>query len=815
MDIATQITLSKFKPRFYQTDLYDALLNRGYKKLLCIWPRRCLSGESIILLSDGSPKKLKDIRKGDMILSWNGHAFEADIVKEKWSTGIKETVKVRASCFPEVVTSADHLFAYMNCGRDVVSWVKASEIGKFKQVLNYAGIGYGSVHSPDLAEFIGYLICDGYVCDYQQPKFTNTNLEILKRVAFLAEKLFSIEAIWRKKGNGYDLGLSNGTKGGGKTKNPIKELFRDEGQDVQKSQKRLLSFVWKLDEESLGRFFAAVISSDGSIYSHSKGFSVGTKEIAPSTEISISCGGSDALKDDYYWLLRKIGILPQNPYKERGRNWKIKISKNADVRFLLSAGQIYGKTEAQQSALTAISSFAKGKQKACKGCFRNRASSSSGTKEELYDIETEKNHNFIANGYLVHNSGKDIAAFNLMIRECLFGRVGVYYYVFPTYSQARKALWDSISNDGVSFLSYAPEALIARKNDQEMKILFKNGSLLQLCGSSDYDRLMGTNPCGVVFSEYALQDPRAYQYIKPILMANNGWAIFATTVRGKNHLWELYNIASTNKSWYCSKLSVEDTKHLNIQDIEDEIASGEISRDLALQEYYNDFSLGVEGAYYAKYIDKMRINNQIGPVNWEPSFKVSTAWDLGMRDSTAIIFFQVIGQTVKIIDVYQNTGQGLEHYSSVLSSKPYQYNLHLAPHDIAVRELGTGLSRLEKARQLGISFVTVPNLPIIDGIESVRSTLPKMWIDEGRCSKLITALENYRKEYDSKLKIYHDRPLHDHHSHFCDSVRYLCLGLPKTKDGMSAEDLQKLRYEALYGDSGPNSGPFGDNRRRY
>jgi hypothetical protein len=185
-----------------------------------------------------------------------------------------------------------------------------------------------------------------------------------------------------------------------------------------------------------------------------------------------------------------------------------------------------------------------------------------------------------------------------------------------------------------------------------------------------------------------------------------------------------------------------------------------------------------------------------------------------MRDSTAIIFFQVMGQTVRIIDTYENTDHGLEHYISILREKPYTYGNHFAPHDIAVRELGTGLSRIEKARQLGIEFQVAPNLSVIDGIEAVRSSLGRIWIDETRCKQLIISLENYRKEFDAKKKIYHDKPLHDHTSHFCDATRYLCLCLSKTSDGMTPKDLERIRNEALYGESSSGGyNPFSNHRR--
>lgn len=393
-------------------------------------------------------------------------------------------------------------------------------------------------------------------------------------------------------------------------------------------------------------------------------------------------------------------------------------------------------------------------------------------------------------------AGKDMAAFNLCIRAAL-KKVQVIYYIFPTYSQGRKILFDSITNDGKRILDYVPKEVIEAINIHEMKIKFKNGSLIQIVGSDNYDALMGTNPQLCIFSEYALQDPRAYQYMRPILTANYGTAIFLSTPRGKNSLWELYQIALNSPEWFCQKLTVMDTGHISLHEIEKERSTGEMSEDLIQQEYYTSFDMGVEGAYYAKYVDRMRVKGQIGIVPWEPSFKVHTAWDLGIRDSTCIIFFSVVGQTIRIIDCYENSKVGLEHYINVIKQKDYIYGKHIAPHDIKVREFTSGISRIDKARQLGINFTVAPDVTIEDGIEAVRSALSKIWIDESSCSKLIRAIENYRQEYDVRRKVYASHPLHDWSSHYADAMRYLCISLPKTRDGLSPEDLDKRYNEAM------------------
>lgn len=415
---------------------------------------------------------------------------------------------------------------------------------------------------------------------------------------------------------------------------------------------------------------------------------------------------------------------------------------------------------------------------------------------------------------LPRRAGKDVTAFNLCIRQCL-RKVCVVYYIFPTYSQAKKVIWDSITNTGERILDFIPDELVESKNSQEMKIRFKNGSLLQLVGSDNFDTLMGTNPQGVVFSEYALQDPRAYQYIRPILTANDGWALFISTPRGKNHLWELYQIALHSPDWFAYKLSVEDTGHIPLEEIDKERQEGLMSDDLIMQEYYCSFDMGVEGSYYGKYLDRMRVRGQIGIVPWEAGFKVHTSWDLGVRDSTTIIFFQVIGQTIRLIDCYENTKEGLEHYIKLLESKPYSYGKHIAPHDIKVKEWGSGITRLEKARQLGIIFSTANDVSIVDGIEAVRSAFSKIWIDETQCKDLLKALGNYRQEFDIKKKIYKSHPLHDWSSHYADCMRYLCVSLPKTRDGLSAQELDQRYKEAMYGETSTMPSVFRDDLPGY
>lgn len=419
-------------------------------------------------------------------------------------------------------------------------------------------------------------------------------------------------------------------------------------------------------------------------------------------------------------------------------------------------------------------------------------------------IENKKYKKVMA--ILPRRAGKDIAAWNLCIRECL-KKVGTIFYILPTYAQAKKVIWNSITIDGTRFLDFIPPEVIYSQNAQEMSVCFINGSRLQLVGSDNYDSLMGSNPMACVFSEFSLQNPLAYEFLRPILAVNGGWALFLSTPRGKNHLWDKFKLAKELKDeWFAYIMTVDDTKHLSPEQLA--LERREMSEDLIQQEYYCSFNRGVDGSIYAHYINDLRLKGQIGPVPWESSHKVSTAWDIGFRDATSIIFFQQIGQTVRIIDYYEKNLENLEHFAKVVHSKPYIYDKHYFPHDMRMTEwAGPKFTRAWKANELGIKVNFVDEVGLADGIEFTCTQFPKLWFDETRCQLLINHLENYRYEYDERLQRYKDKPLHDKTSHGADALRYLCLTLPKGKDALSARELDQ-RFASARSGGNPNLPPI-------
>ena len=388
-------------------------------------------------------------------------------------------------------------------------------------------------------------------------------------------------------------------------------------------------------------------------------------------------------------------------------------------------------------------------------------------------------------------AGKDSSVLNFTAKA-MFGRVGNYWHLFPKQTQARKAIWNGIDGDGRKILSQVfPEPIRKRSSQQEMLIELKNESTWQLCGSDNYDSLVGSNPVGVVFSEWSLCDPNAWDYIRPMLAENGGWAVFIYTSRGKNHGYSLYNMAKKRPDWFCELLTVDNTKRrdgtpvIGPEVIQDERDEG-MSEEKIQQEYYCSFDAQIEGAIYGPQMSAAYKDGRIGFVPIESRLQVHTAWDLGVNDYMSLWFYQAVGKEVRLIHYYENHNFGMEHYVNYLNEFKLQHDInygdHLAPHDIEVREMMTGnggvaKSRKDIAREMGISFRTVDRPKAkVEGHNAVRKLFPRLWIDETRCDRGLSCLSEYRYEKDEKTQIFRDKPLHNWASNGADALQTLALG---------------------------------------
>lgn len=381
-------------------------------------------------------------------------------------------------------------------------------------------------------------------------------------------------------------------------------------------------------------------------------------------------------------------------------------------------------------------------------------------------------------------SGKDKCAMNLMAKG-MFTRVGSYFYFFPTYKQGKKILWNGMDKEGFKFLNHIPEAAVVRKDNTEMIIEIANGSTMQVIGVDNLENsIVGTNPVGCIFSEYSLQNPIAWDYIAPILAENGGWAIFEFTPRGENHAFNLLKYAENDPDWFTQVLTVKETKTVpkNVLDKERAQLLQRYGDDSFFQqEYYCSFNAPLQGAYYANQMQQAESEKRITSVPHDSSLEVHTAWDLGMDDATSIWFFQVIGREIRFINYLEQNGEGLQYYMEELKRLKqqyrYSYGTHYLPHDIEVRELGTGKSRKQILQQLGMTNIkTVKRSDIQHGIQQVRNVLSRCWFDREKCRAGINGLKSYRKEYNEQNEVYKSKPLHDKNSHSADSFRMFACG---------------------------------------
>lgn len=405
--------------------------------------------------------------------------------------------------------------------------------------------------------------------------------------------------------------------------------------------------------------------------------------------------------------------------------------------------------------------------------------------------------------WVVHRrGGKDITVFNWCLLQLLLNPGWTAFHILPTYNQAKKVIWDANTNESKRLLDYIPSEVIQSKNGQEMKIRFTNGSLYQLIGSDNIDSLVGTNPKIIIFSEYAIQSPAAWDYLRPILDVNKGYALFISTPRGKNHFYDLVNMAKSNKDWFCEVLSIKDTNVLSEEDI-NKIRSEGVSEELIQQEYYCSFNRGVEGSYYGRLIEKARDEGRICNVPYDTRSPVNTAWDVGFGDSTSITFWQDVGGECRVIDFYEAQGEGISHYAKIIQSKDYVYGSHYMPHDAGSGSIQTGRTLQDVAYEQGIkSIVLEREIDIQIGIESVRSLLSIAYFDEKKCRHLLKCLENYHKKFNEKTQAYSESPLHDWTSHASDSIRYMAnarIQYGRGPGSLTKDKLNQIKSQAGFG----------------
>lgn len=398
-------------------------------------------------------------------------------------------------------------------------------------------------------------------------------------------------------------------------------------------------------------------------------------------------------------------------------------------------------------------------------------------------------------------------------------RIGGYWHMLPLANQARKAIWDAVNpNTGKRRIDEAfPEELRAQTREQDMFIRFHNGSTWQVFGSDNFQSGIGSPPVGVVFSEYAMADPDAWSYIRPILAENGGWAMFISTFRGRNHFYRMVQHALANPGeWFGQILPASQSGAIRPEVIERErremaAERGDKEADAIIaQEYECDVDAALPGAFYGDHMSNAFKEGRIGDYPWLSNLPVGVASDLGHNDQTVLWFYQQLPSgRVRIIDVIAGSNVAIDVYARSINRLPYNVVDTIWPHDGAhgnIRDVNNS-SLKDNARIAGWWPIRcLENEPRADGINATRVLLPQVEFNDSplphvrmsdgkletpaearaRMGRALDALRMYRREWDEKLATFRDAPVHDWTSDYADAFRYLARGrkpFPNARQG--------------------------------
>ena len=402
-----------------------------------------------------------------------------------------------------------------------------------------------------------------------------------------------------------------------------------------------------------------------------------------------------------------------------------------------------------------------------------------------YELHEALDKNRFVVSVMHRRAGKTVAAINHLIKSAIQcekpnPRLA---YIAPTYGQAKRIAWDYL-------LEYT-RPLGAIANIAELRVDFW-GRRISLYGSDNPDSLRGQYFDGVCLDEVGDQNPKIWnEIIRPALADRLGWALFIGTPKGNNHFHDLAERAKTEADWAYLEFKASQTKIIPEQELK--AALKEMGQDKYDQEFECSFNAAVEGSYYGAIINGLEADGRIADFPRDDLCRSFTAWDIGMGDSTAIWVAQVVGKEVRLLDCIENNGVGLDWYVSWLRENNYQGFDHILPHDVEVRELGTGKSRKEVLMEAGLNITVAPRLSIADGIQATRRLLPRCWFHV-KTKQGLNAVRNYRKEFDEKRNVFYDKPLHDWSSHYSDAIRYLAVGLDESDGSWSKPLPNNVRW---------------------
>lgn len=406
-------------------------------------------------------------------------------------------------------------------------------------------------------------------------------------------------------------------------------------------------------------------------------------------------------------------------------------------------------------------------------------------------------------------AGKEVVSWNILLHAAII-MPGMYIMTYPTNVRARKILWQGaalIKGVSTRFLDMIPKRILSKKNDSEMSIELANGSIIWIVGCDiDPEKLRGTNPLGIVYSELAFSDPRVFFTMLPALRQNGGWLLGQSTFDGMNHFYRMIKANMNDPLWHCK---IESIQTLLDENGNPYITDDEVNEDrragmpeyLIQQEYYGNVQINEETKYFAIAMNHIYESNRIIPELILPNKNVYAFYDIGVNDCTAITLAQFENRDGKlcpvVIGYIEMNNRSLNFYVNEIRLFCNRYNLpfhtHFPPHDGKNRNwndnLKTTVDYLADMGEKGI-IVERPSRNRV-AIELIRQVLYRTKFNKENTSRLIDCLSSYEKEFDDDLNTFKDTPDHGWSSHGVKSFQTMCLALEK---GLITE----TSYDVIY-----------------
>lgn len=376
-------------------------------------------------------------------------------------------------------------------------------------------------------------------------------------------------------------------------------------------------------------------------------------------------------------------------------------------------------------------------------------------------------------------------------------RPATYWHMMPEAEQARKAMWTAINSmTGKRRIDEAfPQEIRETTREQEMFIRFKNGSTWQVVGSDNYNSLVGAGTAGMVFSEWALANPNAWSFFRPMVKQNKGWALFITTPRGRNHAFKMYEAAKNKPNWFSERVTAKESPVFSEQDLAEERqeyieAMGDDDGDqMFAQEYLCSFDAPMIGSYYGRVLREAEEDGRISKAPYDPSYPVHIILDIGFGDDTAMWFVQQVGAETRFIDYAAYGGFAADHGAALIQEKKYVLGNVILPHDAESGNSASDKTFAAIFRRYGFKVVVLPRTANVQhDINAARNLIKLALFDKEKCAKGLECLQAYHREWDDDRKCFRDKPHHDWSSHAADALRYTAVGLPRTPWKNPTED---------------------------